>query len=123
MVEWGDARKILAETFFMDEVELFRNEITLDDLGEEHENAVLVGTYSCNLQYEPTAVRDDVSGKDIAQLLRISLSKDVPHDYSYTYRVKIKKARMQFDDRYWLVSSWQESQISSVLIASREVKV
>jgi hypothetical protein len=123
MVEWGDARKIVAETFFMDEIELFRNEITLDDLGEEHENAVLVGTYSCNLQYEPTAVRDDVSGKDIAQLLRISLPKDVPHDYSYTYRAKIKKARMQFDDRYWSVLSWKESQISSVLIASREVKV
>lgn len=120
---WEDARKIVADTFFMDEVELYQNEITADSLGEEHLTETLVGTYACNLQYEPTDVRSEVSGKDIAQVLRISVSKNISLDYSSTYKVKIKKARITFDERYWYVKSWKESQISTVINATREVNV
>lgn len=120
---WGEARKIVDDTFFKDEIELYRNDIQEDSIGEEYEVEVLVGTYKCNLQYAPTMVTSDVSGKDISQTMRISLAKDFPLDYSYTYKVKVKQARIRFDDKFWKVQSWQESQISTVLNVSREVLV
>lgn len=120
---WDEARKIVAYTFFKDEIELYRNEIQEDSIGEEHEVEVLVGTFKCNLQYAPASVTSNVSGKDISQTMRISLAKDLPLDYSSTYKVKIKKARIQFDDKFWKVESWQESQISTVLYVTREVLV
>lgn len=120
---WDEARKIVADTFFKDEIELYRNEIQEDSIGEEHEVEVLVGVYRCNLQYELASVTSSVSGKDISQIMRISLAKDLPLDNSYTYKVKIKRARIQFDDKFWKVQSWQESQISTVLYVVREVLV
>lgn len=123
IVMWGEARKIVDDTFFKDEIELYRNDIQEDSIGEEYEVEVLVGTYKCNLQYAPTMVTSDVSGKDISQTMRISLAKDFPLDYSYTYKVKVKQARIRFDDKFWKVQSWQESQISTVLNVSREVLV
>ena len=120
---WDQARKIVDDTFFRDEIELYRNDIREDSIGEEHEVEVLVGTYKCNLQYAPTLVTSNVSGKDISQTMRISLAKDFPLDHSYTYKVKIKQARIRFDDKFWKVESWQESQISTVLNVSREVLV
>lgn len=120
---WDEARKIVADTFFKDEIELYRNDIQEDSIGEEHEVEVLVGTYKCNLQYDPASVTLGVSGKDISQTMRISLAKDFPLDSSYTYKVKIKKARIRFDDKFWKVQSWQESQISTVLNVVREVLV
>ena len=118
-----EARKIVADTFFQDEIELYRNEIQVDSIGEEHEVEVLVGTFKCNLQYAPASVTTNVSGKDISQTMRISLAKDFSLDNSFTYKVRIKKARIQFDDRFWKVQSWQESQISTVLYVTREVLV
>lgn len=123
IVMWDEARKIVADTFFKDEIELYRNDIQEDSIGEEHEVEVLVGTYKCNLQYAPTSVTSSVSGKDISQTMRISLAKDFPLDNAYTYKVKIKKARIQFDDKFWKVQSWQESQISTILNVVREVLV
>ena len=120
---WDEARKIVDDTFFKDEIELYRNDIQEDNIGEEHEVEVLVGTYKCNLQYAPTEVTSNVSGKDISQTMRISLAKDFPLDHSYTYKVKIKQARIRFEDKFWKVESWQESQISTVLNVSREVLV
>lgn len=120
---WDEARKIVADTFFKDEIELYRNEIQEDSIGEEYEVEVLLGTFKCNLQYEPASVTSNVSGKDISQTMRISLAKDFPLDTSYTYKVKIKQARIQFDDKFWRVQSWQESQISTVLYVVREVLV
>lgn len=120
---WSTARKIVADTFFKDEIELYRNDIQVDSIGEEHEVEVLVGTYKCNLQYDPTSVTSNVSGKDISQTMRISLAKGLPLDNSFTYKVKIKQARLRFDDKFWKVQSWQESQISTVLYVSREVLV
>jgi len=120
---WSTARKIVADTFFKDEIELYRNDIQVDSIGEEHEVEVLVGTYKCNLQYDPSLVTSDVSGKDISQTMRISLAKGLPLDSSFTYKVKIKRARIRFDDKFWKVQSWQESQISTVLYVSREVLV
>ena len=120
---WDEARKIVDDTFFKDEIELYRNDIQEDSIGEEHEVEVLVGNYKCNLQYAPSVIKFDVSGKDISQTLRISLAKDFPLDNSYTYKVKIKHARIRFDEALWKVDSWQESQISTVLNVSREVLV
>jgi len=123
IVMWDEARKIVDDTFFKDEIELYRNDIQEDSIGEEYEVEVLVGTYKCNLQYAPTEVTSDVSGKDIRQTMRISLAKDFPLDNSYTYKVKVKQARIRFDNKFWKVQSWRESQISTVLNVSREVLV
>ena len=120
---WENAKKIIDETFFHDEIELYRNSIETDSIGEEHEVEVLVGTYKCNLQYDPTSVQFDVSGKAVAQTMRISLAKGVDLTYLHTYKVKIKLARLEFDNTFWKVVSWTESQISTVLNVSREVKV
>ncbi len=120
---WEKARDTVKETFFHDEIELYKNEINVNSIGEETETEQLVGTYKCNLQYAPTDITSAEGGKSIGQTLRISLAKDFPIDYDHTYKVKIKTARIQFDDQFWKVDNWQESQISTVINAVREVAV
>lgn len=120
---WEDAKKIVEDEFFKDEIYLYRNDIETDSIGEEHYKEVLVGAFKCNLQYDPTSVRTDINGKAIAQTMRISIQKDVPVDYANTYKIKIKTARIMFDDTYWKVESWRESLMSTVMIVLREVKV
>ena len=120
---WNTARKIITETFFKDEIEIYRNEVQQDSIGEEFETPVLVGTYGCNLQYEPSMVNNVVSGKDIAQQLRISASPDLSLEYTYTYRIKIKTAQPEFDTGYWRVISWKRTQLGTILTVSREVLV
>lgn len=120
---WEEARQLVRDTFFKDEIEVYRNEIVTDYIGEELEQEVLIGTFKCNLQYDPTQPKYDVSGRDISHTMRISVDKSVPVDSKYTYKIKITVARLKFDTSYWRVNSWQEGQISTILLVTKEVRV
>lgn len=121
---WEEARRQVAATFFHDTILLYRNEIETDELGEELETPELVGEYACNIENGQSGVAERISGTTTPQTLRISLSKATPLSYDYTYKVKVKSARIAYDsNEYWRVDGWVEGQISTVITASREVAV
>ena len=120
---WEDARRRVNELFFRDEIELYRNDISIDSIGEEHEEEILVGTYACNIQNDAASITSNVSGKSISQTLRISLVKGVMLEDTYTYKIRITRARLQFNDKFLKVVGFQEGQISTVLTVAREVLV
>ena len=47
---WGEARELVKEVFFEDEIELYVNSYLENDIGESIEEPTLVGTFSCNIQ-------------------------------------------------------------------------
>lgn len=120
---WQTAKEVVKDIFFKDKIELYKNTIRIDTFGEERFKEVLVGTYECNLQYEPAEVVRQIMGTEIGHVMRVSISKDIPLDYNYTYKLKIKEARIRFDNRYWKIESWKEGQISTVITAIKEVSV
>lgn len=120
---WEQARRAVAETFFKDSVELYEDRLSLNEIGEEIAEPVLVGTHSCNIENSASSNKEGESGVSTPQTLRISLSKTVPLDYDKTYRIKIKTARIKFKDEWWKVLGWVEGQISTVISASREVDI
>lgn len=124
MIDWSQGRKQVAEVFFEDEVELYVNAIEQNQLGEELESPVLVGIYKCNIENQQSTVKNTEAGVSVPQTLRISLSKDTPLEYEYTYRVKIKKARLTYNStEWWKVDGWVEGQLSTVITASRGVNI
>ena len=121
---WEDARRVVAATFFKDEIELYKNTPREDDLGEQLDDLSLVGTYACNIENGQSGTSTQVSGTSIPQTIRISLQKAIPSSYGYTYKVRIKSARIVYDStEYWNVVGWTEGQISTVISASRNVAV
>lgn len=124
MIDWSQGRKQVAELFFQDEVELYVNAITQNSLGEELESPVLVGTYKCNIENQQSTVKYTEVGASAPQALRISLTKDALLEYEHTYKIKIKKARLTYNSReWWKVDGWVEGQLSTVITASREVRI
>jgi len=124
MIDWSQGRKQVAEIFFQDEIELYKNTIEENQLGEEYEVPELVGTYSCNIENQQSTVKYTEVGASAPQTLRISLSKDALLRYDYTYKIVIKKARLTYDSsEWWNVDGWVEGQLSTVLTVSREVKI
>lgn len=120
---WENAKKIVENVFYKDKIELYQNKVVVDYIGEEHYQEVLVGEFVCNVQYMPAEIKQAPTGVDIGQTLRVSIDATIPLDYANTYKLKIKEARVDFDDRFWEIRSWTQSLISTVLIASREVYV
>lgn len=124
MIDWSQGRTQVAEQFFGDEIELYVNAITQNQLGEELEEPVLLGTYKCNIENQQNAVKYTEVGVSSPQSLRISLTKDALLDYGHTYKIKVKKARLTYNSvEWWRVDGWVEGQLSTVLTASREVKI
>lgn len=121
---WEAGRKAVAEVFFKDRIELYENTIVKNDIGEEHVSPVLVDTYNCNIQNGESSTKEGEVGVSIPQSLRISLAKTVPLDYNKTYQLKIKTARISFNENeMWKVEGWVEGQLSTVITAQREVSI
>lgn len=121
---WQEAREKVAEIFFKDTVQVYKNTPAADAIGEELDNLTLLGEYACNIENGQSGVSRDVSGTTTPQTLRISLTKAIPLSYGHTYKLKIKDARIAYDaTEYWKVDGWTEGQISTVISASREVAV
>lgn len=117
---WESARNQVAEVFFKDTVRIYRNAVVEDDIGEEHNEPVLVGTYICNIENGTSSTTQNMSGISVPQTLRISLPKDTPLDYNNTYVIVIESARIRFSEEdWWNVDGWVEGQISTVITASR----
>lgn len=121
---WSEARKIVEGTFFHDTVEIFRNNVEVNDLGEETRVPVSLGEFPCNIENNASTVKQSESGVAVPQTLRISTQKTVPLDYSSTYMLVIKSARIVFDNtEKWDVDGWVEGQLSTVITASRRVDI
>nr|DAH56655.1 MAG TPA: hypothetical protein [Caudoviricetes sp.] len=120
---WEYARKQVADVFFKDEIELYENNWVENEIGEEFDEPVLVGTFKCNIENGTSNNKDSESGVSTMQSLRISLAKTVPLDYNKTYKIKIKTARIRFSSEWWKVLGWVEGQISTVVNASKEVSI
>lgn len=120
---WEEARKAVADLFFKDEIEIYENALEENDIGEQLDSPVLLGSYSCNIENGSSGNKNEVSGVSTMQSLRISLAKTVPLDYDKTYRLKIKHARIRYSDEWWIINGWTEGQISTVIVASREVSI
>ena len=121
---WGEARELVKEVFFEDEIELYVNSYLENDIGESIEEPTLVGTFSCNIQNGASSVQSSVGGQSVPQGIRISTLKELPIDYEHTYQVKIVKARIKFNpDEYWKVANILEGQLSTVLSAERKILV
>ena len=124
MIDWSQGRKQVADLFFEDEIELYVNAITQNSLGEEIERPVLVGAYKCNVENQQSTVKYTEVGASAPQALRISLTKDALLEYENTYKIKIKKARLTYNSKeWWKVDGWVEGQLSTVIAASREVRI
>lgn len=121
---WSEARKDIEAIFFKDEVKLYKNTTVEDDLGEEHNTPVLVGSYPCNIEDGQTSKVEGVSGASLPQSLRISTLKSIPLTKGNTYALVIVSARIAFDATEYLdVASWVEGQLSTVITATRRVDV
>ena len=121
---WKAPRATVEKMFFQDEIELYRNVQWTDEIGEDHDEQILVDTYKCNIQNGQSSVKSSESGKSIPHSLRISLDKDAKLFYSYTYKVKVKKARLWLDySELWEVTGWTQGQLSTVMNVQREVEI
>lgn len=121
MIDWSQARKLVADTFFGDEVEIYPLEEETDDIGES--SKVLgdsLGKFSCNIQYTPIGMDSRTSGLVNPQTGRVSTEKTLPLERGKEYALKITKARVQFDpEEMWGIPEWVEGQISTVLTIKR----
>lgn len=120
---WKAARDIVSSIFFEDEIELYREDLVENAIGEELPTLVLVGKYPCNIQNNATTKRESVSGGSMPQTIRVSLPKETPLDKAKTYVLVITKARLTSTQEQWKVTSWTEAQISTVITAEREVAI
>lgn len=120
---WEQAAQTVSSIFFHDKIEIFEDELTSNEIGEELTTPRSIGTFLCNIENNSSSTRQSQSGVSTPQTLRISLAKDVPISYNKTYTLKILKARISFSNEVWKVDGWVEGQISTVITVSREVAV
>lgn len=120
---WEEGQAEVADIFFQDEIEFYENEYIENDIGETIEQPTLVGTYPCNIQNAQSTTQSTVSGQSIPQAIRISTLKTLPFDYEHTYKVKITKARIRFSNELWKVDGFVEGQLSTVISASRSIRI
>lgn len=121
---WKEASQLVESVFFKDSISLYKIGFTENELGEDIESLVLVGIYDCNIENGQSTTTDQISGQSAPQSLRISTVKGIPLQYDNTYKLKIKSARIAFSTtEEWKVDGWTESQLSTVISASREVAV
>lgn len=121
---WENASRVIEEVFFKDRIELYENAIVTNSLGEDIEEPTLVGEFKCNIENSENSIKAGEGGLSSPQGLRVSTIKNIALDYVHTYKIKIKSARVDYDsDEFWIVAGWVQSQISTVLTATREVRI
>lgn len=121
---WEQARATVEAVFFKDKFELIENSPVEDTIGEEINVPVSKGFFSCNVEDNSTTQTDAEAGVSKPQTIRISTSKAITLSNSFTYKVKVVSARLKISsDDTWKVVSKVEGQISTVLIAQREVSI
>jgi phosphohistidine swiveling domain-containing protein len=121
MIDWTNARQIVAGTFFGDKFALLEVTPIADDLNEETELlSSLVGEYDCNIEYAPISKVAREAGIVSPQQMRVSCEKGVPIIRGRKYAVQIISARLQIQvNEVWDVLDWVEGQISTVINCRR----
>lgn len=125
MIDWSNARNLVASTFFHDTVSLCPLVPVEDDVGEVcHEPGQPLGDFLSNLEYQPVSSSYKEAGMTFPQYARVSLSKDIQLDRNTKYLLRIVQARVTFDpEEIWEVVDWVEGQISTVLTIKRRESI
>lgn len=121
---WEEASKTIKSVFYKDEITLYELEFSENEIGEDIEQLKLIGSYQCNIENGQSENSQKESGETSPQILRISTEKNIPLNYEKTYKIKISKARINFDsNEEFKVNGWTEALISTVISVSREVAI
>lgn len=120
---WNEARQVVASLFFKDKIEIFEEEFSTNQIGEEISQLKSLGEYDCNIQYETGDRVENVSGGSSSQNIRISLSREAPIDPEKAYVIQILQARITFNQDKWKLIASRQAQLSTVLTARREVTI
>ena len=120
---WNEARQVVESLLFKDKIELFVEDFSTNSIGEEISQLRSLGEFDCNIQYETGSKEENVSGGSISQNIRISISKEAPIEPEKAYKIKILQARITFNQDTWKLISSRQAQLSTVIVARREVAI